>query len=158
MIIQNKFLIHYTFVLTDTLNHSIQTKIVEKFAFCSYPQGILQSFGGYTNSLDVNNFQYNHYHYFFLIFIQRFLKQLHCLLFLIQHNNITFLVHLDQRSMGTIAIIWHPSSVNFSNFKLLLRNHWANWNQTQQECSLDDPLQSFCFSFQSDIQQGCQGQ
>ena len=22
------------------------------------------------------------------------------------------------------------SSVNFSHFKLLLRNHWANWNQT----------------------------
>ena len=25
---------------------------------------------------------------------------------------------------------WRPSSVNFSHFKLLLRNHWANWNQT----------------------------
>ena len=50
------------------------------------------------------------------------------------------------------------SSVNFSHFKLLLQNHWANWNQTQQECSLDGPLQSYCFSFQSDIQHGCQGQ
>ena len=49
-------------------------------------------------------------------------------------------------------------SVNFSHFKLLLRNHWADWNQTQQECSLDGPLQSDCFSFQSDIQYGCQGQ
>ena len=68
-----------------------------------------------------------------------------------------FLVHLDQRSMGTIAITCRPSSVNFSHFKLLLRNHWANWNQAQQECSLDGPLQSFCFSFQSDIQHGCQG-
>ena len=47
-------------------------------------------------------------------------------------------------------------SVNFSHFKLLLRNHWADWNQTQQECSLGGPLQSF--SFQSDIQYGCQGQ
>ena len=28
----------------------------------------------------------------------------------------------------------------------------------QLECSLDGPLQSFCFSFQSDIQHGCQGQ
>ena len=27
-------------------------------------------------------------------------------------------------------IIWRPSSVNFSHFKLLLRNHWADWNQT----------------------------
>ena len=42
----------------------------------------------------------------------------------------SFLVHLDQRSMGTIAITWHPLSVNFSHFKLLLQNHWANWNQT----------------------------
>ena len=25
---------------------------------------------------------------------------------------------------------WRPSSVNFSHFKLLLRNHWADWNQT----------------------------
>ena len=36
-----------------------------------------------------------------------------------------FLVHLDQ----TNALTWRPSSVNFSHFKLLLRNHWANWNQ-----------------------------
>ena len=48
-----------------------------------------------------------------------------------------FLVHLNQRSMWTIAITWRPSSVvcclssvNFSHFKLLLRNHWADWNQT----------------------------
>ena len=68
-----------------------------------------------------------------------------------------FLVHQD-RSRWTIAITWHPSSVNFSHFKLLLWNHWANWNQTYQECSLDSPLQSFCFSFQSDIQHGCQCQ
>ena len=29
-----------------------------------------------------------------------------------------------------VAITWRPSSVNFSHFKLLLRNHWADWNQT----------------------------
>ena len=56
------------------------------------------------------------------------------------------------------SVVCCLSSVYFSHFKLLLRNHWANWNQTQQECSLDSPLQSFCFSFQSDIQHGCQGQ
>ena len=61
------------------------------------------------------------------------------------HVVITLLVHLDQRSMWTIVITWRPSSVSFSHFKLLLRNHLANWNQ------------SFCFSFQSDIQHGCQG-
>jgi hypothetical protein len=43
---------------------------------------------------------------------------------------IYLLVHLDQRSRWTIAISWHLSSVNFSHFKLILRNHWANWNQT----------------------------
>ena len=49
-----------------------------------------------------------------------------------RHHGATprFLVHLDQRSRWTIAITWRPSSVNFSHFKLLLRNHWANWNQT----------------------------
>ena len=26
----------------------------------------------------------------------------------------------------------HLASVNFSHFNLLLRNHWANWNQTLQ--------------------------
>ena len=50
------------------------------------------------------------------------------------------------------------SSVNFSHFKLLLRKKLADWIRTQQECSLDGPLQSYCFSFQSDIQYGCQGQ
>jgi hypothetical protein len=44
-------------------------------------------------------------------------------------SSYTFLVHLDQRSMWTIAITCRPSSVNFSHFKLL-RNHWADWNQT----------------------------
>ena len=65
----------------------------------------------------------------------------------------------------TSAITWRPSSgvcclssVNFSHFKLFLRNHSANWNQSQQECSLDGPLQSYCFLFQSDFQHGCQGQ
>jgi hypothetical protein len=74
------------------------------------------------------------------------------------HDLLSFLVHMDQRSMGTIAITLRPSSVNFSHFKLLLRYHWANWNQTYQVCSLDGPLQSFCFSFQLDIQHGWQGQ
>ena len=28
------------------------------------------------------------------------------------------------------SVVCHLSSVNFSHFKLLLRNHWADWNQT----------------------------
>ena len=55
-------------------------------------------------------------------------------------------------------VVCRPSSVNFSHFKLLLRNHWANWNQTLQKCPLDGPLQSLCFSFQLDSQHGCRGQ
>ena len=43
----------------------------------------------------------------------------------------SLLVHLDQRwSRWTIPITLRPSSVNFSHFKPLLRNHWADWNQT----------------------------
>jgi hypothetical protein len=64
--------------------------------------------------------------------------------FYLYYNFSIFLVHLDQRSMWTIAITWRPSSVvcrlssvvcrlssvNFSHFKLLLRNHLADWNRT----------------------------
>ena len=81
-----------------------------------------------------------------------------------------FLVHLNQRSMWTIAITWRPSSVvcrlssvvcclssvNFSHFKILLRNHLADWNQTWQKCSLDGHIQDFCFWHWSEIQHGCQ--
>jgi hypothetical protein len=35
-------------------------------------------------------------------------------------------------------------SVNISHFNLLLRNHWANCNQTLVEWSLDGPLPKFC--------------
>jgi len=38
----------------------------------------------------------------------------------------TFLVHQLLPSLGVRRL----SSVNFSHFKLLLRNHLANWNQT----------------------------
>jgi hypothetical protein len=68
------------------------------------------------------------------------------------------LVHLDGPGELLPSLGVRLLSVNFSHFKLLLRNHWANWNQTYQECSLDGSLQSFCSSFQSDIQHGCQCQ
>ena len=35
-------------------------------------------------------------------------------------------------------------SVNISHFNLLLRNHWANCNQTLVEWSLDGPLPKSC--------------
>jgi hypothetical protein len=34
--------------------------------------------------------------------------------------------------------------VNISHFNLLLRNHWANCNQTLVEWSLDGPLSKLC--------------
>ena len=38
----------------------------------------------------------------------------------------------------------HRPSVNISHFNLLLRNHWANCNQTLVEWSFDDPLSKLC--------------
>jgi hypothetical protein len=49
-----------------------------------------------------------------------------------------------------IVITFRPSSVvrrpsvNISHFNLLLRNHWANCNQTLVEWSLDGPLSKLC--------------
>jgi hypothetical protein len=39
--------------------------------------------------------------------------------------------------------VYRPS-VNISHFNLLLRNHWANSNQTLVEWSLDGPLPKMC--------------
>ena len=84
--------------------------------------------------------------------------------------SILFLAHLTRRVMWAIAITWRLSSssvVNFlahlakghvsfchhlasvihrklSHFNLLLRNHWANCNQTLVEWSLDGPLPKLC--------------
>ena len=55
---------------------------------------------------------------------------LNCKLMIIGMSFTKFLFFMWIGSMGTIAITWRLSSVNFSHFKLLLRNHWANWNQT----------------------------
>jgi hypothetical protein len=38
------------------------------------------------------------------------------------------------------SVVRRLSSVNISHFNLLLRNHWANCNQTLVEWSLDIPL------------------
>ena len=39
-----------------------------------------------------------------------------------------------------------PSVVNFSHFRLLLWNHWTEFNETWQEASSQRPLPSLCFS------------
>ena len=49
--------------------------------------------------------------------------------FSIQHANKTAKIVQRYTIFRTIAITCRLS-VNFSHFKLLLRNHWANWNQT----------------------------
>jgi hypothetical protein len=45
---------------------------------------------------------------------------------------------------GQVSYCHHLSSVNISHFNLLLRNHWANCNQTLVEWSLDGPLPKLC--------------
>ena len=54
---------------------------------------------------------------------------------------ITFLAHLAK---GNVSFCHHLASVvicrKLSHFNLLLRNHWANCNQTLVEWSLDGPL------------------
>jgi hypothetical protein len=52
--------------------------------------------------------------------------------------------------LGHVSYCHHFSSVvrcpsvNISHFNLLLRNHWANCNQTLVEWSLDGPLPKLC--------------
>jgi hypothetical protein len=66
--------------------------------------------------------------------------------------------------MWSIAFTWRPSSSScvvirkLLHFNLLLQNHWANWNQTWYECSLDDPLQSLCFLLIRSTQKKQEGQ
>ena len=58
-------------------------------------------------------------------------------------------IHL-QAFFSSPGITFRPSSVgrrpsvNISHFNLLLRNHWANCNQTLVEWSLDGPLPKLC--------------
>jgi hypothetical protein len=47
-------------------------------------------------------------------------------------------------------------SVNISHFNLLLRNHWANCNQTLVEWSLDGPLPKLCLVIPISNQDGRQ--
>ena len=53
-----------------------------------------------------------------------------------------FLAHLSWKLKWAFLITCRPSSlclsVNFSNFHLLLQNHWANFNQTWHKVSLGE--------------------
>jgi hypothetical protein len=55
------------------------------------------------------------------------------------------LVHLAFRPCELLSSLFiRRPSINISHFNLLLRNHWANCNQTLVEWSLDDPLPKLC--------------
>ena len=77
---------------------------------CSYHERV------YCKCIIILNYQYH-------IINVKYLLRFYYFSEMLQDN---FLVHLDQRSRWTIAITWRPSSVNFSHFKLLLRNHVAD--------------------------------
>ena len=70
--------------------------------------------------------------------------------------NLSFLVHLSQRLKCTIVIMRCPLSVvvNFSHFRLLLWNHWTEFNETWQEARTQHPLPSLCFSGRLEKQDG----
>ena len=77
---------------------------------------------------------------------------------------IFFLVHLSRRLKCTIVIMRCPSSVcrpsvvvNFSHFRLLLLNHWTEFDKTLQEGRSQRPLPSLCFSGRSEKQDGRPG-
>ena len=50
-----------------------------------------------------------------------------------------------------------PSVVNFSHFRLLLWNHWTEFDETLQEGRSQPPLPSLCFSGRSEKQDGRPG-
>ena len=74
-------------------------------------------------------------------------------------------MHLSRRLKCTIVITRCPSSVvrrpssvvNFSHFRLLLWNHWTEFNETWQEARSQRPLPSLCFSGRSEKQHGRPG-
>ena len=67
-------------------------------------------------------------------------------------------MHLSRRLS---ALLWscvvRPSVVNFSHFRLLLWNHWTEFNETWQEARTKHPLPSLCFSGRSEKQDGRPG-
>ena len=68
-----------------------------------------------------------------------------CQWWLFYLTQLTFLAHLAFRPCELLLSLFvRRPSVNISHFNLLLRNHWANCNQTLVEWSLDGPLSKLC--------------
>jgi hypothetical protein len=70
-----------------------------------------------------------------------------------------FLAHLAFRPCELLSSLFvcRPS-VNISHFNLLLRNHWANCNQSLVEWFLDGPLSKLCPVIPTSNQDGRQAQ
>ena len=66
-----------------------------------------------------------------------------------------FLAHLAFRPCELLSSLF-VRRLNISHFNLLLRNHWANCNQTLVEWSLDGPLPKLCPVIPTSNQDGCQ--
>ena len=71
----------------------------------------------------------------------------------------SFLAYLSTTcSRGAFRVVMCPLSVVNNFFKhLLLPNHWANLDQTWQECFLGGPLQKLFTEFDSIENSGCHG-
>ena len=63
-------------------------------------------------------------------------------------------VHYCDRALSVVRpwSVHRPSVVNFLHFRLLLWNHWKEFNETWQEARSQRPLQSLCFSDWSEKQ------
>ena len=72
-------------------------------------------------------------------------------------------MHISRRLKCTIVIMRCPSSfrrpsvVNFPHFRLLLWNHWMEFNETWQEARSQRSLPSLCFLGRSEKQDGRPG-
>ena len=77
--------------------------------------------------------------------------------FILFNFNFSFLAHLAFRPCELLSSLFvRRPSVNISHFNLLLRNHWANCNQTLVEWSLDGPLSKLCPAIPTSNQDGRQ--
>jgi hypothetical protein len=63
-------------------------------------------------------------------FLPRWPCELLFIMFYLYDHVSYFLVHFGPGELLPSLGVRHRSSVNFSHFKLLLRNCWADWNQT----------------------------
>ena len=70
-------------------------------------------------------------------------------------------VHYCDHALSVVVFrrpsVVRPSVVYFSHFRLLLWNHWTEFNETSQEARTQRPLPSLCFSGWSEKQDGRPG-